>query len=84
MLSQNGLWKNKLGYCMLATMKVTAIPVKDFAAWRMKNAKTLLDLEMHPDRVVLGWYVDLGRILVLLSQTVRSLDFANESLGTGC
>ncbi len=46
MLSQNGLWKNKLGYCMLATMKVTAIPVKDLAAWRMKNAKSLLDLEM--------------------------------------
>lgn len=32
MLSQNGLWKNKLGYCMLATMQVTAIPVKDLAA----------------------------------------------------
>lgn len=51
MLSQNGLWKNKLGYCMIATMKVTAITVKDFAAWRMKNAKTLLDLEMHPDHL---------------------------------
>ena len=83
MLSQNGLWKSKLGYCTVATMKVTAIPVKDFAAWRMKNAKTLLDLEMHPDHLMLGWYVDLGRILGLLSQTVRSLDFANGSLETG-
>ena len=54
MLSQNGLWKNKLGYCMLATMKVTAIPVKDLATWRMKNAKTFLDLEVHSDCLVLG------------------------------
>ena len=83
MLSQNGLWKNKLGYCMLATMKVTAIPVKDLAAWRMKNAKTLLDLEMHPDHLVLGWYVDLGGILGLRCQALQPQDFANESCGTG-
>lgn len=83
MLSQNGLWKNKLGYCMLATMKVTAITVKDFAAWRMKNAKSLLDLEMHPDHLVLGWYVDLEGILGLRCQALQPQDFANESCGTG-
>ena len=83
MLSQNGLWKNKLGYCIVATMQVTAVPVKDLATWRMKNAKTFLDLEVHSDCLVLGWHVVLERILVLLSQTVRSLDFANGSLETG-
>jgi hypothetical protein len=51
-------------------MQVTAIPVKDLAAWRKKNAKTLLDLEMHPDHLVLGWYVDLGRILGLRCQAL--------------
>lgn len=84
MLSQNGLWKNKLGYCILATMKVTAVPVKDLAAWRMKNAKTLLDLEVHSDCLVLGWHVVLERILGLLCQALQSQDFANESSGTGC
>ena len=83
MLSQNGLWKNKLGYCMIAMMKVTAIPVKDFAAWRMKNAKSLLDLEMHSDHLVLGWYVDLEGILGLRCQALQPQDFANESCGTG-
>ena len=55
MLLHLGTWNNKLGYCTVATMQLTAMLVKNPATWRKKNAKTLLDLEVHSDCLVLGW-----------------------------